>query len=280
MVAADWIPGVKQTIAVASGKGGVGKSTVSVNLAVALAQSGATVGLMDADAYGPNIPGMMGIEEAPVAQGQQLVPVERHGVKVISTGFFVKPDQPVIWRGPMLHSLVQQFLRDVAWGALEYLVIDLPPGTGDVQLSLSQVIPLTGAVIVTTPQTVAVSDVVRAIAMFRKVNVPILGVIENMQTYRCAHCGQEEEIFGRGGALRVSEQFDVPLLGGVPLAPRVCREADAGQPIVVAEPDGAAARAFRQIAGAVIDRVKALETSSSSPERLSRVPDVTDAGHR
>jgi len=263
-VASDMIPGVKHTIAVASGKGGVGKSTVSVNLAVTLAQAGASVGLMDADAYGPNVPGMMGIQETPESRGQRLIPVERFGVKVISTAFFVKPDQPIIWRGPMLHSLMQQFLRDVEWGTLDYLVIDMPPGTGDVQLTLAQLIPLSGAVVVTTPQAVALSDVVRAVAMFQKVNVPVLGVVENMQTFQCSHCHQQTEIFSRGGALRLAEQFGVPVLGSVPLVPRICTEADQGRPIVIADPESAVAAVFRQIAGAVTARIQALEATASS----------------
>ncbi len=266
-MASDLIPGVKQTIAVGSGKGGVGKSTVSVNLAVALAQGGAAVGLMDADAYGPNVPGMMGIQAPPQGQGRQLQLVERYGVKVISTGFFIKPDQPVIWRGPMLHTLVQQFLRDVEWGSLDYLIVDLPPGTGDVQLTLAQLIPLSGAVVVTTPQAVALSDVVRAIAMFQKVNVPILGVVENMQAFLCPHCDRQTEVFGRGGALRLSEQFGVSVLGGVPLVPRLCAEADAGRPIIVADPDGQVSAAFRRIAGAVTARLSELTDAADRVER-------------
>jgi len=210
---------------------------------------------------------MMGIHELPESREQRLVPIERYGVKVISTGFFVKPDQPIIWRGPMLHTLVQQFLRDVEWGALDYLVIDLPPGTGDVQLTLAQLIPLSGVVIVTTPQAVALSDVVRAIAMFNKVNVPILGVVENMQAFLCPHCERTTEIFSRGGALRLSEQFGVPVLGGIPLVPRICAEADRGQPMVVADPDGQVSAAFRRIAGAVTARVGALTGTADSVER-------------
>ena len=230
------IPGVKHVLAVSSGKGGVGKSTVTANLSVALALTGAKVGLMDADIYGPNIPTMMGVTQAPEKVENKIIPAEGHGVKVMSMGFFVPEETPVVWRGPMVHSAIQQFFRDVVWGELDYLLIDLPPGTGDVQLTLAQLVPLTGAITVTTPQEIALQDVRKGIVMFQKVNVPILGVIENMSFYVCGHCGKRSEIFSHGGGEKSAEKYGVPFLGRIPLDPEIRQGGDDGKPIVVANP--------------------------------------------
>lgn len=242
------IPGVRNVIAVASGKGGVGKTTVSVNIAVALAQSGAKVGLLDADIYGPNVPLMMGLSTLPAMKGDRIVPAENFGVKAMSIGFLVKPGEAVIWRGPMLHGAMNKFLKEVEWGDLDYLLIDNPPGTGDIQLSLSQVISLSGALIVTTPQEVALQDVAKSIAMFRKVNVPIAGLVENMSTFICPHCRKPTEIFAKGGGQRAAEEMKIPFLGEIPLQPEVSAGSDSGHPIVLTHPDSAAARAFAEVA--------------------------------
>ena len=238
------IPGVKNVVPVGSGKGGVGKSTVSANLAVALAQTGAQVGLMDADVYGPSIPTILGITEQPRPGGRGMLPVTAHGVKVISAGFFVKPDQAVVWRGPMLAKMIEQFLGQVEWGELDYLIVDLPPGTGDVQLTICQRIPLTGAVIVTTPQPVAVNIAEKAIIMFNQLKCPLLGVIENMSYFESRKTGEREYIFGSGGADRVSEKWEVPVLSKVPLATIVRETSDSGRPIVLEDPDSPSAVAF------------------------------------
>ncbi len=238
-------PTVKNIVAVASGKGGVGKSTVSANLALALAKSSARVGVMDADVYGPSIPTILGITSRPeVDERNRITPVEQSGLKVISMGFFMKPEEAVVWRGPMLHKTVQQFLGGVTWGELDYLLVDLPPGTGDVQLSLCQSIPLTGAVIVSTPQDVALNVAQKAIAMFTKLNVPILGIIENMSAYVCPHCGKRDEIFGTGGARKIAERLGLPFLGEIPLATPIRETSDAGRPIVLSQPDSPSAKAF------------------------------------
>ncbi len=242
------IPEVANVVAIGSGKGGVGKSTVSVNLALAFARSGASVGLLDADVYGPNDPQMLGTKLKPEIQDRKILPVTVHGLKLMSMAFFLKEDEPVIWRGPMLHGAIKQFLGDVQWGRLDYLFIDLPPGTGDVQLTLSQVIPLTGAVLVTTPQDVALLDVRKAAAMFRKVNVPILGVIENMSYFNCPHCGERSEIFSHGGGRKTAEANDAPLLGEIPLDIRVRQGGDDGLPVVVHDPKSGPALAFRDMA--------------------------------
>jgi len=227
------LPGVKNTIAVASGKGGVGKSTVAVNLAVALAKEGAMVGLVDADLYGPSIPLMMGISGRPEMRGQRLLPMEKWGVKVMSIGFLIDPMQAVIWRGPMASGAIKQFMSDVEWGELDYLVFDLPPGTGDIQLTLVQTIPLTGAVIVTTPQDISLADARKGFAMFEKVNVPVLGIIENMSYYVCTHCGQREEIFDNGGGKRAADELGVPFLGEIPIYTSIRVSGDTGKPIVM-----------------------------------------------
>lgn len=242
------LKGIRNVVAIASGKGGVGKSTVSVNLAVALAKEGARVGLMDADVYGPNVPLMMGLAGKPRIEGQRLLPLEKYGVKVISMGFLVPEDQAVIWRGPMLHGTIQQFLGDVAWGELDYLLVDLPPGTGDVQLSLSQAVPMTGAVMVTTPQAVSLQDVRKGIAMFQKVRVPLLGLIENMSYFVCSHCQTRTEIFSHGGGRKAAESLGIKFLGEVPIDTRVREGSDGGNPIVLAAPDSEAAKSLFQIA--------------------------------
>ncbi len=251
----DLIPTVKHTVAISSGKGGVGKSTVAVNLAVALAQQGAKVGLMDADMYGPNVPMMMGIRKQPEQQDGKLLPAESHGVKLISMGFFVPEETPLTWRGPMIHTAIQQFFRDVLWGELDYLLIDLPPGTGDAQLSISQLVPLSGAVIVTTPQEVALHDSRKGLVMFQKVNVPLLGIIENMSHFICGKCGERTEIFSYGGGERAAEKLGIPFLGRIPIDPAIRAGGDAGMPIVVANPNSPQAKAFMEIASALIARL-------------------------
>ncbi len=243
-----YIPGVKSAIAVSSGKGGVGKSTVSVNLAVALAQEGARVGLLDADIYGPNIPLMMGIKTPPSPQGEKIMPAENHGVRFISMAFFVPEDTPMIWRGPMVHGAIQQLLRDVAWGELDYLLVDLPPGTGDAQLSIAQLVPLSGAVIVTTPQEVALLDSRKGMAMFKKVSVPVLGIVENMSYFECPHCQEKTEIFDRGGGRAAAEKLSVPFLGEVPIDPAIREGGDHGVPIMISDPDSTQSKAFAEIA--------------------------------
>ncbi|MCS6964296.1 Mrp/NBP35 family ATP-binding protein [Thermoflexus sp.] len=249
---------IKNILAVGSGKGGVGKSTMAANLAVALAGMGAVVGLMDADVYGPNIPEMLGVSRIPAPRDNRIIPAVAYGVRVMSLGFLLPPDQPVIWRGPMLHSAVRQFLTDVDWGLLDYLVVDLPPGTGDVAISLAQLVPVTGAVVVTTPQGVSVSDVGRAVRMFERLEIPVLGVVENMSGFVCPHCGQVTEIFGKDGGRRLAERMGVPFLGSVPLDPRVVAGGEAGRPVVIAYPDSPAAQALRAIAQQVAARISVL----------------------
>ena len=242
------IPGVANIIPVASGKGGVGKSTVSANLALALAKTGAKVGLLDADVYGPSIPHIMGAVEGPRHGGRGIIPVGTHGIPIISTGFFIRKDQAVVWRGPMLAKMVEQLTGQVEWGQLDYLVIDLPPGTGDVQLSLCQRLALTGAVIVTTPQPMAVQVAEKAIIMFQQLKTPLLGVVENMSYFESRLTGEIEHIFGSGGADRISQQWSIPVLGRIPLATTVRETSDDGTPIVLADPDAPAAKAFLGVA--------------------------------
>jgi ATP-binding protein involved in chromosome partitioning len=254
---AEILQNVRWKIAVASGKGGVGKSTVAANLALALERVGRRVGLMDSDIYGPSQQMMMGIDQKPfVNEANQIVPIERYGVKVMSLGFLMDVDQPVIWRGPMVMKAVEQFLQDVAWGALDFLVIDLPPGTGDAQLTLTQKIHLSGAVIVTTPQDVSLIDARKGLAMFQKVNVPVLGIVENMSYYVCPSCGHREEIFKHGGGARTAKQLGVPFLGEIPLDPKVAIGGDAGKPIVTAEPQSPVTEAYMRIADAVARAVE------------------------
>ncbi|HEY7651685.1 MAG TPA: Mrp/NBP35 family ATP-binding protein [Methylomirabilota bacterium] len=256
--AAEFIPEVKHTIAVSSGKGGVGKSTVAVNLALALKQSGAQVGLVDVDVYGPDVPLMMGAKGRPGMFDNKIIPVEAHGIKIMSIGLLVAEREALVWRGPMIHSAVQQFLRDVNWGPLDYLVFDMPPGTGDAQLSLSQVVPLSGVVMVTTPQNVALLDVRKALGMFRKLNVPVLGIVENMSYFIAPDTGRRYAIFGEGGGQRVADEFGVPLLGQIPLEMETREGGDAGIPVTVGHPDSAQAQAFRKIAAAAVARVDAV----------------------
>jgi ATP-binding protein involved in chromosome partitioning len=260
------LPGVKNVVAVASGKGGVGKSTVSVNLAVALAQAGATVGLLDADITGPNIPLMMGVDGQPRAnEANKIVPLERHGVKVISIQFFVPEGQPIVWRGPLVGGAIQQFLRDVDWGELDYLVVDLPPGTSDAQLTLAQSVPLSGAVLVTTPQEVSLADVRKALAMLRRMNVPVIGVVENMSAFVCPHCGEATEIFGRGGGERLAVEQGLEFLGGVPLDVTVRQGGDVGVPAVAQREPGPAAQALTHVAGLVAARMSIRAETSQQP---------------
>jgi ATP-binding protein involved in chromosome partitioning len=250
------IPQVRYTVAVASGKGGVGKSTVAANLAVALQRTGAKVGLMDTDVYGPSVPILMGGDEAPsVVEGKIEPPVE-YGVKIMSMAYFLPKDEAVIWRGPMLHKTIQQFLGDVRWGELDYLIMDLPPGTGDIQLSLSQTLPLTGAVIVSTPQDLALSVASKAIAMFQKLNVPILGIVENMSYYICRKCGHREEIFGHGGAREAAKKLNFPFLGEIPLDLSIREQSDSGKPVAL-DDSTIYGKAFEQVAGALATQISA-----------------------
>jgi ATP-binding protein involved in chromosome partitioning len=252
----EGIPGIRSIVAVASGKGGVGKSTVAANLALALASMGLRVGLMDADVYGPSIPLMLGIDEkARGEEGQRLRPVDRHGVAVISMGMFVGDGTPIIWRGPMLTKLIVEFLRNCDWGDLDVLLMDLPPGTGDVQLTLTQQVPITGGVIVTTPQDVALADVRRGLEMFRQMHAPVLGVIENMSYHLCPGCGARADLFGHGGGAAVAQQLDVPFLGEVPLAREICEAGDSGLPIVAAAPSSPHGRAFHEITERLLVRL-------------------------
>jgi len=250
------VPGVRNIIAIASGKGGVGKTTVAVNLAVALAMDGARVGLLDADITGPNIPLMLGVEGQPVASpGGKITPLERYGVKVISIQFFVPEGQPIVWRGPLVGGAIQQFLRDVEWGELDYLVVDLPPGTSDAQLTLAQAVPISGAVLVTTPQDVALLDVTKALAMFRRLSVPVLGIVENMSAFVCPHCGQASDIFGRDGGERFARDNGMEFFGGIPLDMRVRQGGDAGVPAVAQREPGPAADVMRKLARTVAARM-------------------------
>jgi ATP-binding protein involved in chromosome partitioning len=242
-------PHLGNVIAISSGKGGVGKSTVATNLAVALAQQGARVGLMDADIYGPNIPRMMGVNAPPPVENEKIIPLQAHGVKIMSLGFMIERDQPAIWRGPIIMKIITQFLRDVQWGELDYFLVDMPPGTGDAQLSLVQATMVHGAIIVTTPQEVASGDALRGAKMFQRVAVPVLGVVENMSYFICPHCEQKHLIFGSGGGKRLAEELDVPLLGEIPFFPAVLSGADRGDPIVVSEPATPAAKALIDLAG-------------------------------
>ena len=242
------VPGVKNIIAVASGKGGVGKSTVAVNLAVALRELGYHVGIMDADIYGPSLQIMMGIHQRPLAQGNQIIPLEKDGIKLMSVGFLLDQRSPVIWRGPMVTKMVQQFLKNVLWGELDFLIIDLPPGTGDTQLTLVQTTPLSGAVIVTTPQDVALIDARRGLEMFNKVNTRVLGIVENMSYFQCPHCGERTDIFSSGGGERVAAELGVSLLAEIPLDPAIREGGDRGNPIVQAQPENPQTKTFKDLA--------------------------------
>ena len=260
------IPGIKNLVAVASGKGGVGKTTVAVNLSLALAKLGHKVGLLDADVYGPNVPIMLGTTQEPLAtMNRQIIPVEVQGVKMISMGLLSPGDKPMIWRGPMRHSVITQFLRSVQWGDLDYLIIDLPPGTGDVQLTLIQTVAVTGALVVTTPSTVALADVRKAIEMFRQVNVEVLGVVENMSSFACPHCGQPVDIFGHGEGAKTAEAYGVPVLGEIEIDPRIRIGGDTGQPVAAQGESAAPAASLYKVARAVASRLDQLGSSSSAP---------------
>ena len=238
------LPGVKNVLAVGAGKGGVGKTTVAVNLAIALAKCGSRVGIIDGDIYGPNVPIMLGLKTQLGTDGQKIVPAEKYGLQVISMGFLTGDDAPIIWRGPMLHGALQQFFREVRWTDLDYLVVDLPPGTGDVALSLSQTVPVAGAIVVTTPQQVSLADSRRAVAMYRKLNIPTLGIIENMSYFACPQCGHEADIFGHGGGETMAADFGVPFLGRIPISQPIREGSDSGVPLLISDPDSPAGRAF------------------------------------
>jgi ATP-binding protein involved in chromosome partitioning len=243
------LPGVKNVIAVGAGKGGVGKTTVSVNLALSLARCGSRVGILDGDIYGPNVPIMMGLTNTQLAtDGQRIVPAEKYGVQIISIGFLTNDDAPIIWRGPMLHQAIQQFFREVAWKDLDYLIIDMPPGTGDVALSLSQTVPVVGSVVVTTPQQVSLADSRRAVRMYQKLNIPTIGIVENMSYHRCTNCHHESDLFGHGGGEALASDMSVPFLGRLPIYQPIREGGDSGVPLVVAEPASEAARAFLTVA--------------------------------
>jgi ATP-binding protein involved in chromosome partitioning len=247
------IPAVRTTLAVSSGKGGVGKSTTAVNLAASLTRTGARVGLLDADIYGPNVPQMLGLGQAQVRvvdtpAGQRFVPLEAHGIKLMSVGLLAEPDHPLAWRGPVMHKILTQFIHEVDWGELDYLLIDLPPGTGDAQITIVQESPICGVVMVTTPQQVAVSDVRRSVHMFRQVGVPVLGLVENMSYLLCGHCGEPTPIFGAGGGAQIATELSVPLWGQVPIDPRICQQGDAGEPLPLKVPDAPLSQVFGQIA--------------------------------
>ena len=263
------IPGVDAIIAVASGKGGVGKSTIAVNLALGLQAIGLRVGILDADIYGPSVPRLLALRDRPeVISGRTLKPLDAYGLKAMSMGSMVEEETPMIWRGPMVQSALMQMLYEVAWGELDVLVVDMPPGTGDVQLTMAQKVPLAGAVIVSTPQDLALIDARRGIGMFRRVQVPLLGLIENMSYFRCPHCGERTDVFGHGGAEHEAERIGVPFLGAVPLHATIREKSDAGQPVVVSERDGEHARIFRDIAEKVWSRVEAERASGRKPPRI------------
>ena len=264
------LDGVKNTIAIASGKGGVGKSTVSVNLALALAAEGATVGVLDADIYGPSQPRMLGVSGKPdTKDGKSLEPKENYGVQTMSIGFLIDDETPMIWRGPMVTQALEQLLRDTRWRDLDYLIIDLPPGTGDIQLTLAQRIPVSAAVIVTTPQDIALLDARKAYKMFEKVKVPVLGVVENMSTHICSQCGHEEPVFGEGGGQKMADDYHISFLGSLPLVMRIREDADSGRPTVVAEPEGAIANSYRAIA-----RNVSAKLSLQQKEYASKFPNI------
>lgn len=264
------LPNVKNIIAVASGKGGVGKSTTSVNLALALAAEGATVGLLDADIYGPSQPQMLGISGRPESlDGKSMEPMQAHGIQTMSIGFLVDTDTPMVWRGPMVTGALEQLLRDTKWKDLDYLVIDLPPGTGDIQLTLAQKIPVTGAIIVTTPQDIALLDARKGLKMFEKVGIPILGIVENMSTHICSNCGHEEHIFGSGGGALMCKDYNVDLLGSLPLDISIRQQADSGKPTVVADPDSAIANTYKEIA-----RAAAIKIANAALDHSGKFPNI------
>jgi ATP-binding protein involved in chromosome partitioning len=264
------VPGVKNIIAVASGKGGVGKSTTAANLALALAAEGATVGMLDADIYGPSQPQMLGITGRPESRdGKSMEPMEGHGIQAMSVGFLIDVETPMVWRGPMVTQALEQLLTETRWQDVDYLVVDLPPGTGDIQLTLAQKVPVTGAVIVTTPQDIALLDARKGLKMFEKVGVPILGIVENMSTHICSKCGHEEHIFGAGGAERLSKDYDVEVLGALPLDIDIRQQADSGKPTVVADPDGKVAQIYKQIARRI-----AIKIAEKTQDRSGLFPKI------
>ena len=264
------LPNVKNVIAIASGKGGVGKSTTSVNLALALAAEGATVGLLDADIYGPSQPQMLGISGRPESMdGKSMEPMLAHGIQTMSIGFLVDTDTPMVWRGPMVTGALEQLLRDTKWRDLDYLVIDLPPGTGDIQLTLAQKIPVTGAIIVTTPQDIALLDARKGLKMFEKVGIPILGIVENMSTHICSNCGHEEHIFGAGGGQKMCDDYNIDLLGSLPLDIKIREQADGGKPTVIAEPDSKVAGIYKEIA-----RKAAIKIANAALDHSSKFPNI------
>lgn len=270
------IPGVRYSIAVASGKGGVGKSTVAANLALALAKDGAEVGLMDADIYGPSMPIMFGVKDRPqVTADNMIIPIEKYGIKIMSIGFIADERMPVIWRGPLVGKMVQEFLGSVEWGELDYLIVDLPPGTGDAQLTLVQSAPLSGAVVVTTPQEVALEDVVRALRMFERVDVHIVGLVENMAYFVCGSCGERHDIFSSGGGLRAAEELGIPYVGEIPLDPSICEGGDAGVPAVIADEDSPVSRAFIDISRAIAANTSAATMADGLSQR-----ELAEISHR
>ncbi|WP_227712287.1 iron-sulfur cluster carrier protein ApbC [Marinobacter zhanjiangensis] len=266
------VPGVKHLIAVASGKGGVGKSTTATNLALALAAEGARVGMLDADLYGPSQPRMLGITGSPETRDGKMEPMIGHGIQTMSIGFMMDEETPVIWRGPMVTRALQQLVYDTRWDNLDYLIVDLPPGTGDIHLTMAQKIPVSGAVIVTTPQDIALMDARKGLAMFEKVNVPVLGIVENMSTHVCSECGHEEHIFGEGGAARMAEQAGTRVLGELPLDIRVREGADSGRPVVLGEPGGSLSQAYQGVARSIIVELERIEQHTRETERP--VPEI------
>ena len=279
----ELIPDVKNIIAVASGKGGVGKTTIAVNLALALARTGAKVGLLDADIYGPSVPLMLGAEADPQVLKNKIQPPNVEGIKVISMGFFYEQSQQAgIYRGPIVSGIIKQFLTDVEWGSLDYLIIDLPPGTGDAPLTMAQTIPVTGIIIVTTPQDVAMNVAVKALGMFSKLNVPIVGVIENMSYLQCPHCSEQISIFGKGGGQKISEKFGIPFLGEIPLSPQIMEGSDKGKPVIVSDPDSIQANALRKVAKTIAGRISVIAAELNSnempPKESTVAPSSTAAG--
>ena len=265
------LPGVKYVIAVGAGKGGVGKTTVSVNLAVALSRMGARVGVLDGDIYGPNVPIMFGLQAQLNSEGGKIRPAEKYGIQVVSMGFLTQEEAPVIWRGPMLHSAIQQFCREVAWKDLDYLVVDMPPGTGDVALSLSQTVPAAGAIVVTTPQQVSLADSRRAVRMYQKLSIPVLGLVENMSFYECTNCHHQADIFGHGGGEQVAQQINIPFLGRLPLYQPIRVGSDRGIPIVIAEPESAGTLAFVSLAEAVMSQL-AISAQKAVAANKGKIP--------
>ena len=268
------LPGVKNVIAVGAGKGGVGKTTVAVNLALSLAKCGSRVGILDGDIYGPNIPLMLGLNTQLTTDGKQIVPAEKYGLQVVSIGFLTQDDAPIIWRGPMLHGAIQQFFREVAWKDLDYLIVDMPPGTGDVALSMSQTVPVVGSIVVTTPQQVSLSDSRRAIRMYQKLNIPPIGIVENMSYYQCTNCHHEADIFGHGGGEALAAELDVPFLGRLPIYQPIREGSDSGVPLVAAEPASAAAKAFLTLAERAAAQVSiaAHRTAEANRGKIPLIP--------